>query len=675
MTPDLGFSGFPVLRVDVGLLADGPSSASNSALITFALYTLGVFGLAWASNRLLKSRNFMSEYFLGSRSLGMWAFALTFAATSSSGGSFTGFPALIYTHGWIMALWIASYMVVPICTMGLLGKRINQVARKSGAITVPDVIRDRFGFGPLGLMATLLIVFFMSINLVAQFKGGSLILRTLLSDVGLFQSTAHGVEALGITAAGGWMEGVDPGYLVCLVTFAIAVIVYTTYGGFHAVVWTDVMQGVVMVAGVMIMLPLALSQVGGLTAATTEMAQMVPPKLGDARLELDAPRRDDLAVPAGTWFELHAAEEGASSRLIRTTELAVIPAGSTTLAIGETEDPTSRVAVLEMVRPTEGQLRRIRQQLAQQDETLGERVSLVPETLKPYAFGADEPGTYVAGPGPSKDRLDGFLPLSLAVSFFFMWSISGAGQPSNMVRLMAFNSSTTLRRAIFTVSIYYTLIYFPLVIIFCCGRVLLPGMEGNADAIMPSLTVELTRAAGWPWLAGLLVAAPFAAIMSTVDSFLLMISSALVRDVYQRNINPAVEQRNIKRMSYLVTFVVGTAAMVGAVNPPQFLQSIIVYTGSGLAAAFLIPVILALYWPRANWQGAAAGMLGGFLSHLALYVAGYRETHRFEALQPLGIDPILWGLFVSLAIGIGVTLLTPPPPEKLVQRYFCAVRD
>ncbi len=74
----------------------------------------------------------------------VWAFALTFAATSASGGSFTGFPSLIYTHGWILALWIASYMMVPVLTMGLLGKRLNQVARRAGAITVPDVIRGRF---------------------------------------------------------------------------------------------------------------------------------------------------------------------------------------------------------------------------------------------------------------------------------------------------------------------------------------------------------------------------------------------------------------------------------------------------------------------------------------------------------------------------------------------------
>ena len=105
------------------LLAEG----SNAALITFLLYTLAVFGIAALSNQLLKGKNFVSEYFLGSRGLGVWAFALTFAATSASGGSFTGFPSKIYSHGWVLALWIGAYVVVPICTMGLLGKRINQV--------------------------------------------------------------------------------------------------------------------------------------------------------------------------------------------------------------------------------------------------------------------------------------------------------------------------------------------------------------------------------------------------------------------------------------------------------------------------------------------------------------------------------------------------------------------
>ena len=214
-------------------------SGGRAALYTFIGYILAVFVLAWLANRLLKERSFLSEYFLGSRSLGVWAFALTFAATSASGGSFTGFPSKIYSHGWVLALWIGSYMVVPICMMGLIGKRINQVARIAGSITVPDVLRDRFQSPAFGLLATALIVFFMAFNLVAQCKAGSLILKTLLDGVDLFHRTALSLG--GMVGGSSYFAGVDSEYLLCLLVFGLVVVVYTAYGGFHAVVWTDVM--------------------------------------------------------------------------------------------------------------------------------------------------------------------------------------------------------------------------------------------------------------------------------------------------------------------------------------------------------------------------------------------------------------------------------------------------
>ena len=265
-------------------------AGSAGAQVAFLIYIGAVLSLAVVANRLLRDKSFLSEYFLGSRSLGVWAFALTFAATSSSGGSFTGFPSKIYSHGWVLALWVGSYMVVPICMMGLLGKRINQVARVSGAITVPDVLRDRFLSPRFGLLATALLVFFMSFNLVAQFKAGSLILRTLLDGVEAFRQSALALGRL--TDDVSFLQSVELSYLICLFAFGVVVILYTTYGGFHAVVWTDVLQGVVMVAGVVIMLPLAIHQVGGLERGTRELARMMPPRLGYGDASADDPQRE-----------------------------------------------------------------------------------------------------------------------------------------------------------------------------------------------------------------------------------------------------------------------------------------------------------------------------------------------------------------------------------------------
>ena len=658
------------MKIQALLIAE----SSNAVLITFLIYIIGVFLIAGLSNRLLKNRNFLSEYFLGSRGLGVWAFALTLAATSSSGGSFMGFPSKIYTHGWSLGLWIGSYMVVPICVMGLLGKRINQVARISGAITIPDVLRDRFRSAPFGLIAVALIVFFMTFNLVAQFKAGSEILRTLLGPIDLFGQAASALPE-GLTA----LSPLGSEYVLCLLVFGISVILYTTYGGFHAVVWTDVMQGIVMVVGVIIMLPLAINQAGiaaasraeveegaessggNLELGTRSLARMVPPRKGTATLESVTPA-SDVEIPSGAWVFMDS--ENGSTRLFKIVKRHVLTEQTPTV---------EKADVWEIV--SAGDVQRVRDRIAGNQEGDRDRtgvVALSAVEVVDYVYGASEEqqGAYVTGPGPHRESANGVLPLSLAISFFFMWAISGTGQPSNMVRLMAFKDTPTLRRSIFTVALYYSAIYFPLVVIFCCARVLIPGMESEPDRIMPQMAVELTSNIGMGWLAGLLIAAPFAAVMSTVDSFLLMISSALVRDIYQRNIDRDATEQAIKKLSYAFTMIIGLGALLGALHPPEFLQDIIVYTGSGLASCFLGAVVYSLYWPRANHQGCIAAMLSGFLAHLSLYCVGFLQGKGFSAFKPWDMDPVVVGLLASFVIGYVVTLMTPPPADDLGKKYF-----
>ena len=200
-------------------MADG-----SGALITFAVYTVAVLLLAVLSNRVAKGKEFVGEYFLGSRGFGVWAFALTFAATNASGGTFMGFPALVYTHGWTLALWIAGFMIMPLVSMALIGKRLNQIARKCDSLTIPEVLRGRFESSAVNLVATSLLIFFMFFYLIAQFKAGGKILSTLLSKEPLFQTTVGLVARW--TADIPWVSQSEPDYLVCLLVFSAAVIVY-----------------------------------------------------------------------------------------------------------------------------------------------------------------------------------------------------------------------------------------------------------------------------------------------------------------------------------------------------------------------------------------------------------------------------------------------------------------
>src|SRR5438309_2023058 len=184
------------------------TQASPYTLVAFAAYMVGVFLLGALSHQLLKKGAFLKEYFLGDRQLNPWVLALTYVATSVSAGSFVGFPALIYVHGWIMALWIAGYMIAGLTTKGVLAKRLNQVSRLSGSITVPDVLRDRFQSPALGLLAGILLVIFLMFNLVAQFKAGGVILQQAcggIHDNAGYQAVRDGTRHT-LTAAGVWHE-------------------------------------------------------------------------------------------------------------------------------------------------------------------------------------------------------------------------------------------------------------------------------------------------------------------------------------------------------------------------------------------------------------------------------------------------------------------------------------
>ena len=619
-------------------------NGSNTAVWTFLGYTIAVFLLAVLSNRVAKNKEFVGEYFLGSRSFGVWAFALTFAATSASGGTFVGFPALIYSHGWTLALWISGYMVTPLIAMGLIGKRLNQVSRRCDALTIPEVMRRRFDSSSVNLVATAMLIFYMFFYLLAQFKAGGNILATLFGKEPLFQ------RAVAIVASGTqgipWINRAEPEYLVCLSVFSLAVIGYVVYGGFRAVVWTDVMQGIVMFFGVAVMLGLALWQVGGLGNATRQMAKMTPPEHAKAMVSFPTATQHQRTIPKGTWIK----QKG---QVYRIAETATIPGGATS---------SEPVGVLQITTPFE-----VDRLLGKIDKT-DWNITVTQRT--PYARGANQVGVYVSNPGPSSRHAAGFLAISTAISFFIFFPFATTGQPSNMVRLLSFKDTRTLRISIVAVSLYFSFIYFSLVVIFCCARVLMPGMEIDPDRAMPDFAALLTSNTGMPWLAGLLVAAPFAAVMSSVDSFLLVVSSAVVRDIYQGHIHENAPEKKVIRLTHTVTVVVGILAVLCVLNPPTYLQDLIIFASGGMAGCFLIPIVLALYWRRMTSAATIAGMLGGTLAHLTLTGWGWLEYQEFKPYLLLGLDPFVWDILGSTMACVAVAMISRPPDPRLVSRFF-----
>ena len=477
--------------------------------IAFLLYLAATFGFAWFGHRAGKGGAFLEEFFVAGRTIGPWTLALTWIATSASGGSFIGVPALAHTYGWPILLWISSYMVVATVGFGLFANRIAQIGRKTGALTFPDLLRDRFESPAIGAVAGVAIILLYTSYMVAQYVAGARVLEAVL--------------------------GIP--YLYGAVGFAVTVGLYTAYGGFRAVAWTDAFQAVVMLVGVLIAAWFALGKIGGFEGLATSL---------------------------------------------------------------QAQDP--------------------------------ELLTL---------------------PGP-----DGYLPLAAAVSFFVIWPFGAGGQPSLLTRFLASRGGPSLQRAMLLVGLYILLLYPAIILIGIVGRALNPSLE-TPDHAMPATILAATPS----WLAGFVLAAPMAAIMSTLSSFLLVGASAVVRDLYERNRQAPLPEAQARKLTHIATFVIAAVALAFALKPPVFLQYIVVFSGTGLSATFVFATLFAIYWPRFNRAGCLAAMLGGFLSFLAQYVA-------FGTKSFLGLDPFVWALPISALCGVAAALATQPDRPAILERYF-----
>ncbi len=483
--------------------------AGFTTWLAFALYLGATFLFAWLARRKRTQAGFLEDFFVAGREIGPWVLALTWVATAASGGTFIGAPALAYTYGWVLLLWISAYMVFATAGVGLVGKRISEIGRRTGALTFPDLLRDRFRSPAIGVLSGVGIIVLYTAYVVAQYVAGARMLEAVL--------------------------GVP--YLVGVVSFCVVVSLYTAYGGFRAVAWTDAFQALVMLFGVLATLYFALDKAGGLEAVFNTL---------------------------------------------------------------EAEDPR-----------------------------------------------------LLSGPGPGE-----YLPLPTAISFFFIFALSSPGQPSLLTRFLACRDTKTIKRACFLIGLYVLLLYPAVMTLGVVGRALVPDLEA-ADHAMPATILAAAPAS----LAGVLLAAPFAAIMSTVSSYLLVSSSAVVRDLYSRNAKREISDALASRLTVISTFALAGVALVFALRPPAFLQYIVIFAGTGLGATFLFPTLFAIYWPRMNAGGCIAGMVAGFCSFVVQYALwGTRSIG--------GFDPFVWSLLASCTCAIAGALLTPPSPRAVLEVYF-----
>ena len=213
----------------------------------------------------------------------------------------------------------------------------------------------------------------------------------------------------------------------------------------------------------------------------------------------------------------------------------------------------------------------------------------------------------------------GQVPAPMLFSFWVLVGLGILGLPQTTQRCFGYKDSRSMHNAMVmgTLIIGFLLLFMHLAGVL--GRGVMPGLS-SGDLIIPSLILELLP----PFWAGVFVAGPLAAIMSTVDTMLLLVSAAIIKDLYIRyslkNDASRISPKKLSRMSFGCTVAAGLLVFAASFNPPELLVWINLFAFGGLEAVFLWPIILGLYWKRANAAGAVFSILIGLTVFIFLSV-------------------------------------------------------
>ena len=206
---------------------------------------------------------------------------------------------------------------------------------------------------------------------------------------------------------------------------------------------------------------------------------------------------------------------------------------------------------------------------------------------------------------------NGAVSKPFILSFWMLVGVGVLGLPVTEVRCMGFKDSKAMHRAMIIGTSIVGILMLGMHLVGVMGAAVEPGVEVG-DKIIPILAIKNMH----PILAGVFIAGPLAAIMSSVDSLLIMSSAAIVKDLYINYIDKNPSESKIKKLSFATSLLLGIIVFVLALNPPKLLVWINLFALAGQEAAFFCPILLGLYWKRANATGAAVSMIFSVVFYL-----------------------------------------------------------
>lgn len=245
------------------------------------------------------------------------------------------------------------------------------------------------------------------------------------------------------------------------------------------------------------------------------------------------------------------------------------------------------------------------------------------------------------------------------VAFGVSFGLSIAAAPYEMTRFYSMRDEKTVKQAI-AVSIGFQLIIGVAVLsIGLLTRVLFPNLA-SADQASSIMAFQVLP----PLVGALLIVAMLSAIMSTVNSVLLVTGASVAHDLYGKFIRPRANQKQLLAVNRLSILALALIPVYFALQKFGDVQSIVVEQTKFIASFFFVPVVVGLNWKRGTAAGAVAAMLGGFVACLTWEFTGQR------GFAVHGIDAVEVGVVTSLVLFLLVSRMTKPVPEANLKTFF-----
>lgn len=476
---------------------DSAPLLNNHGIIFLFLYLFSLIGVGLLGY-YSKKEDSLGDFYLAGRGMGGFVLFLTLYATQYSGNTMIGFSGRAYRQGFT-ALVTVTFMCAIIGLYFIYAPKLHDLSRKHSFITLGDFIYHRF----------------QSIHLT--------IIISIISIIALGNYILTNLKAIGFIIEGATAGQVS--FVNAIIILSLIMVIYETLGGMRSVAWTDMLQGILLLFGVIVIFYIIYKQYGGLNGISSQ-------------LQINRP---DFWTPPD-W---------SAKRLWLSTILVV----------------------------------------------------------------------------------------SIGVSVY----------PHAIQRIYSAKDSSTLRKSLQLMVFMPFVTTLFMVIVGIVGASQIEGLDrNNSEQISILLLVDLAeKIPNISWLIVMFLAAAIAAIMSTVDSALLAISSTVTQDLF-RKIKPDSSQKELLLFGKSISWVIMLVAVIMAINLPQTIWQLF-QIKLELLCQIAPAIFLGVHIKSISSKSILIGIYIGTLIALSIMIGNWIGFPI--PIKPFGIHAGLWGLiFNCLAI-------------------------